>query len=176
MKFRSVVIFSGQKFKVPQGIQRIDHRSTHGWQLRYGGQSKMFSDFSQDGTGAKVALALATEELMKRIQKQPAPSRLQTESSANKTSNLPVGISGPIVRKRPGQSVAEANLAVSLPRFGQTALRRSVYIANENTYTIERFQEALEKAVAMRDKAAKAYQAAATKAKRADALLLVAKK
>ena len=34
MKYRDVVIFSGQKFKVPQNIQRIDHLATHGWQLR----------------------------------------------------------------------------------------------------------------------------------------------
>ncbi|MDP1098101.1 hypothetical protein Q6288_28910, partial [Klebsiella quasipneumoniae] len=76
MKTRSVVIFSGERFDVPQCIQRIDHLSTHGWQLRYGG-TKLFSDHSQDGSGARKALALATKELLKRIATMPAPSRLR---------------------------------------------------------------------------------------------------
>ncbi len=45
MKLRDVAIFNGQKFVVPQGIQRIDTKSTHGWQVRYQG-TKMFSDHS----------------------------------------------------------------------------------------------------------------------------------
>ena len=40
MKTREVVIFSGERFVVPQCIQRIDHLSTHGWQLRYGGTNE----------------------------------------------------------------------------------------------------------------------------------------
>ena len=52
MNTRDVVIFSGERFVVPQCIQRIDHLSTHGWQLRYGG-TKLFSDHSQDGSGAR---------------------------------------------------------------------------------------------------------------------------
>ena len=51
MKTRDVVIFTGKKFKVPQGIQRIDHRATHGWQLRYGG-TKLFSDGSMGSATA----------------------------------------------------------------------------------------------------------------------------
>ena len=76
MKTRDVVIFTGDRFLVPQCIQRIDHLSTHGWQLRYGG-TKLFSDHSQDGSGARRALALATKELLKRIATMPAPSRLR---------------------------------------------------------------------------------------------------
>ena len=55
MKTRDVVIFSGKKFKVPQCVQRIDHRYTQGWQVRYGG-TKMFSDGTNDGSGAKASL------------------------------------------------------------------------------------------------------------------------
>ena len=55
MKTRDVVIFSGKRFKVPQCIQRIDHRYTHGWQVRYGG-TKMFSDGSNDGSEALAPL------------------------------------------------------------------------------------------------------------------------
>src|SRR5262245_1586825 len=101
MKFRDGVIFNGKKFKVPQGIQRIDTRATHGWQVRYGG-TKLFSDHTPDGSGAKASLEKATQELLKRIAKLPAPSLLQRRPSESKGNNLPVGISGPIVRQRKG--------------------------------------------------------------------------
>jgi len=166
MKVRDVVIFTGQHFTVPQGIQRIDHRATHGWQLRYGG-TKLFSDHTPDGSGAPDALVQATKELLKRIAKLPAPSRLQREPSENKTSDLPVGISGPIVRQRSRSKVRDCSLSVSLPRFGELPRRRSVYIGTENTYSIERYKLALAKAIALREQAEAAYQRAATKAKRA---------
>ena len=166
MKVRDVVIFTGQHFTVPQGIQRIDHRATHGWQLRYGG-TKLFSDHTPDGSGAPDALVQATRELLKRIAKLPAPSRLQREPSENKTSDLPVGISGPIVRQRSRSKVRDCSLSVSLPRFGDLPRRRSVYIGTENTYSIARYKLALAKAIALREQAEAAYQRAATKAKRA---------
>ena len=171
MKFRDVTIFSGHRFQVPQCIQRIDHRATHGWQLRYGG-TKLFSDHSADGSGAAQSLALATKELLRRIATLPAPTTLQQAPSANKSSDLPPGISGPIVRQRSGARVRDCSFAVLLPRFGAAPLRRSVYIGTENTYTPARYREALEKAVAMRHAAEQAYQRAATKARRADAKAL----
>ena len=166
MKVRDVVIFTGKRFQVPQGIQRIDHRATHGWQLRYQG-TKLFSDRTPDGTGASAALVQATKELLDRIAKLPAPSKLQREPSENKTSDLPVGISGPIVRLRKGAKVRDCSLSVSLPRFGDSPRRRSIYIGTENTYTVEKYELALAKAIKLRDQAELAYQRAATKAKRA---------
>lgn len=166
MKFRDVVIFTGKRFKVPQGIQRIDHRATHGWQLRYGG-TKLYSDGTSDGSGAAASLQLATDELLKRIAKLPAPSRLQSVPSENKTSDLPVGISGPVVRLRTGSNVRECNLLVSLPRFGAVPRRSTIYIGNENTYTTQRYQRALERAIKMRADAEEAYRKEATRAKRA---------
>lgn len=171
MKTRDVVIFSGQRFAVPQCIQRIDHQSTHGWQLRYGG-TKLFSDHSQDGSGAAAALAEATKALLSRIATMPAPSRLQRRPSGNKGSGLPVGISGPIVRQRASSRVRDCSFAVSLPRFGGAPRGRSVYIGTENTYTVEKYQAALAKAVALRESAEEAYQRAATRAKRAEAKVL----
>jgi hypothetical protein len=168
MKFRKIVLFDGREFEVPQGIQRIDHRATHGWQLRYHG-TRLFSDGSPDGQGAGESLARATRELRKRIAKLPAPSRLQRQPNGNKTSDLPVGISGPLVRLRPGATVMECSFSVSLPRFGGSPRRRSIYIGNENTYTIERYRQALERAVALREEAELAYRREATRAKRADA-------
>ncbi len=165
MKVRDITIFSGQRFTVPQGIQRIDHRATHGWQLRYGG-TKLFSDHTSDGSGAQAALEAATSELLKRIARLPAPTRLQRGPSENKTSDLPVGIFGPVVRQRRGSKVRYASLSVLVPRYGDVPLRKSVYIGSENTYTPERYSAALEKAIEMRRRAELAYQKATTRAKR----------
>jgi hypothetical protein len=165
MKIRDVVIFTGKRFEVPQGIQRIDHLATHGWQLRYGG-TKLFSDHTPDGSGAPAALVKATKELLNRIAKLPAPSKLQRTPNENKTSDLPVGISGPIVRQRTGTRVRDCSLSVSLPRYGDSPLRRSVYIGTENTYTVERYHAALAKAIELRRNAEASYQRAATRAKR----------
>jgi hypothetical protein len=171
MKFRRVTIFSGQQFDVPQCVQRIDHRATHGWQLRYAG-TKLYSDHSNDGSGAAAALALATKELLKRMSTLPAPTTLQQAPSANKSSGLPPGISGPIVRQRRGGRVRDCSFAVLLPRFGEAPVRRSVYIGTENTYTEEKYHAALDKALAMRLQAEERYRRAATRARRADAKAL----
>jgi hypothetical protein len=168
MKFRTTVIFTGASFQVPQGIQRIDHRATHGWQLRYCG-TKLFSDHSNDGSGAAAALKLATKELLKRIAHEPAPSLLQRQPSRNKANGLPVGISGPVLRTRGQSGARDASLSVLIPRFGQKPLRRTLYIGTEKTYTTERYEAALARAIALRTAAALAYDAAATQAKRADA-------
>jgi hypothetical protein len=168
MKTRDVVIFNGKRFKVPQCIQRIDHRYTHGWQVRYGG-TKMFSDGTNDGSGAAASLEAATRELVRRIATMPTPSKLQPAPSAGKASGLPVGISGPLVRMRSGSSTRYASLQVLLPRYGQKPQNKNVYIGSESTYTVQRFKEALARAVQMRHDAEAAYRIAETKARRADA-------
>ena len=168
MKLRNVTIFSGHNFDVPQSIQRIDHRATHGWQLRYGG-TKLYSDHSNDGSGAEESLRLATKELLKRIAALPAPSQLQRGPSANKSSDLPVGISGPVVRLRRGSALRDCSLAVLIPRFGQKPQRRSIYIGTENTYTVARYRVALARAIEMRNEAVEAYERETTRDKRAQA-------
>lgn len=168
MKTRDVVIFNGKKFKVPQCIQRIDHRYTHGWQVRYGG-TKMFSDGTNDGSGAKASLEAATKELIRRIASMPTPSKLQPKPSTSKSSNLPVGISGPLVRLRRGSNTRYASLQVLLPQFGEKPRNKNVYIGSESTYTPERFKEALARAVELRAKAEKAYRLEETKSRRAEA-------
>jgi hypothetical protein len=173
MKTRDVVIFNGKRFKVPQCIQRIDHRYTHGWQVRYGG-TKMFSDGTNDGTGAAASLEAATRELIRRITTMPTPSKLQPKPSASKESGLPVGVSGPLVRMRSGSSTRYASLQVLLPRFGEKPQNKNVYIGSESTYTKERFQEALERAVAMRQTAEDKYRQDEAKARRAEAKALKA--
>ena len=118
-------------------------------------------------SGARESLALAVAELHARIARLPAPSRLQVEPNENKTSTLPVGISGPLVRLRAGAKVRESSLSVSLPRYGQPPRRRSIYIGTENTYTIQRYRRAVVKAIELREAAELAYRQAATRAKRA---------
>ncbi len=168
MKTRDVVIFSGKKFKVPQCVQRIDHRYTHGWQVRYGG-TKMFSDGTNDGSGAKASLEAATKELIRRIGSMPTPSKLQPRPSTSKSSNLPVGISGPLVRLRRGSNTRYASLQVLLPQFGEKPRNKNVYIGSESTYTPERFKEALGRAVELRAKAEKTYRLEETRSRRAEA-------
>ena len=175
MKFRDVVVpDSGEQFSVPQGIQRIDHQSTHGWQLRYCGETKLFTDPAPDEGGSSQSLSSATVELLRRIARLPAPSGLQRAPNFSKTSDLPVGISGPLVRSRAGSKTRYCCLLVSIPRFGQKPRRASIYIGTETTYTTQRYEAAVAKAVEMRDKAELAYQRAATAAKRADGRALKA--
>jgi len=171
MIYRDVEIFNGDRYWVPQCIQRIDHRATHGWQLRYGG-TRLFSDHSNDGSGAEAALVLATKELIRRIGTLEAPTTLQRAPSANKSSALPPGISGPIVRGRSGGRARDLSLAVLLPRFGEASLRRSVYIATEGTFTQAKLRAAVKRAVLMRAEAEEAYRKAATRARRAEAKIL----
>ena len=165
MKVRKITIFSGEIFEVPQGIQRIDHRATHGWQLRYGG-TKLFSD---GAAGPEAALQRATQELLKRIARLPAPSLLQRAPSVNKSNQLPPGITGPVVRMRRNSQTRDCSLMVLIPRFGDKPRRRTIYIGTENTYSIERYEKALERAIEMRREAEEAYQKASTRAKRAAA-------
>lgn len=168
MRFRDVAIFTGERYLVPQCIQRIDHRATHGWQLRYGG-TKLFSDHSNDGSGAEAALAAATKELIKRIGVLEAPTTLQSAPSVNKSSGLPPGISGPVVRERDGGRARDCSLAVLLPRFGEPPLRRSVYIGTESTFTQAKLNAAIKRAKLMRAEAEEAYRRAATRERRAEA-------
>ncbi len=166
MQTRTVTIYSGARIRVPEHIQRIDTHSTHGWQMRYGQPTLFFSDGQGPGNGPRPALKRAIDSLRQRIADLPAPTGLQRDISPNKQNDLPVGISGPILRQRPGRSVPECHFSVNLPRFGAKPLRRSVYIANQNTYTPQRYTDALNAALDMRRAAEAKYQADATQAKR----------
>jgi hypothetical protein len=168
MKTREVKIFSGHKFKVPACIQRIDTGYTHGWQLRFQG-TKMFSDHTNDGSGAAISLEKATLELVRRMQGGESASSLQSAPSSNKSTKLPVGISGPIWGERPGRSVREARLGVLLPRFGAAPQRMTIYVGSQNTYSEERFKKALKVATELRAKAETAYRLAEAKQRKTDA-------
>jgi hypothetical protein len=169
MKQRRITIFSGRTFTVPQGIQRIDSTSTHGWQVRYQG-TRFFSDGAPaDGRGAAASLAKAVQELLTRIATLPAPVALKRGPSPKKSSGLPPGISGPIVVARGEGNVRSAVLSVLLPCFGGTPRMKSIYIGTENTYTQARYRAALSRAKTLRAEAVATYEAAATSARRRSA-------
>lgn len=163
MKTRDVIIFSGDAFVVPQNIQRIDSDSTHGWQVRYHG-TKFFSDGSPDGVGAGRALERATRELLARVATMPAPVTVKREPSSHKTSNLPAGISGPILADRNGTQAAV--LQVSIPRYGKETQVKRIHIGTPRTYRKARFHAAVAQAVQMRTEALAQYEADATHARR----------
>jgi hypothetical protein len=165
MKTKDVRLPTGQKFTVPQGIQRLDSHSTRGWQVRYHG-TKYFAD----GTaGADKSLAAATKELMNRIATMPAPVTLRKAASPNKGTGLPPGISGPIVVKKAGTGTPTAVLSVLVPRYGETNLVKNIYLGTPNTYTKKRYNEAVAEAMDMRAKAVAEYEETATKMKRKEA-------
>jgi len=173
MKYRECAIFTGATFLVPESIQRIESLShgtsgaTYGWQVRYGEDEPFFGDHSSDGSGAEAALAEATQELIRRVHLLDAPTKLKRNISGSKMNNLPPGISGPSERRNKNRKVSEFSYQVVIPRFGEKPTNKRVYIGTENTYTEARRDEALAKAIAMRNKAADAYQEAATQARRA---------
>ncbi len=165
MEYRTHVIFSGHSFEVPKNIVRLDSNSTHGWQLRYG-EWTLYSDHTDDGSGAAAALKAATAELARRINKLPAPTGLKKVAMAGKANGMPLGVSGPIVRRRDGLRSAQFYLQVNFPVFSAKPANRSVYIATENTLTPEKYQAALNKAMALRETGVRKFKLATTKAKR----------
>lgn len=163
MTTRTITLPNGRRMQVPQGIQRIDSRSTHGWQVRYGG-TKFFSD---GGGSPLTSLRRAKAELALRVASQQAPTRLNRKAAANKVNGMPLGLSGPVVRRRPGQNVREANLLVQIPRFGKKPRRMTIYIGNENTYTEQRLERAIARGMRQRAWAEIIYRRDATAARRA---------
>lgn len=168
MRTRHITIFSGHEFTIPQGIQRIDTRSTHGWQVRYQG-TKFFSDGPPaDGSGARKSLDNALRELARRMETLPPPVVLKRGPSAHKNSDLPPGISGPIEQRR-ANKVPTAVLSVLLPRFGMEPRVKSIYIGSIRTYTKARLKDAIKRATELRNEAVEKYEAEAVKAKRRQA-------
>lgn len=162
MKYRPFTLEDGTTVQVPQGIQRIESKSTRGWQVRCQG-TKLFSDGpSRD---AVQSLANATRELLARLASAPASRTLRQTTSPRKRSDLPVGLSGPIVRNRPGRA-AVAELSVLLPRYGSKPEAKNIYIGSENTYSVERYQAAVARALELREEAIQRYEREALKSKR----------
>ena len=177
MKFRKVTIFDGSVHQAPERIQRLDSQKTHGWQLRYGrGKEKtdMFSDFTSDGSGAAASLAKAVEALKQRINQLPAPNGFRSTSTIRKTTDLPVGVSGPQERLRKGKTIPYYSFQVSIPLPSGGSTNKSVYIGTATTINDERIESARVKAIAIREHAVRNAEAAKTAAKRLDANISLA--
>jgi hypothetical protein len=168
MKTREITLASGEKFTVPQGVQRLDSNTTRGWQVRYQG-TKYFPDGE---SGPTKALEAATRELLRRIATLPAPVVLKRGPSAHKKSALPPGISGPLLVKKSGTGEQSAVLSVLIPRFGMVNQTKQIYIGTPKTYSKARYKAALAQAIEIRSESLSLYASAATKAKRKDALAM----
>lgn len=83
MKFRDLVLPSGECFQVPQYLYRIDRGSTHGWQLRYEG-SQLFSDHVSPCKGPQDSLERALRELEARMSRFAKPTLLKTNNASHK--------------------------------------------------------------------------------------------
>ncbi len=162
MKYRTVKLANGETFTVPQGIQRLDSASTHGWQVRCDG-TKFFADGPLGDP--RASLINAVGELIARMASTPGASPLRAHTARHKTTDLPVGLSGPIVRTRRGRSPV-AELSVLLPRLGKTPRIKSIYIGSQNTYSIDRFEAAVDKGVALRQQAIETYELDVRRARR----------
>jgi hypothetical protein len=167
MKLRSVKVGARYRFEVPERIQRIDSASTHGWQLRYGKvPTEFFTDPTHDRAGIMLSLDRAIAALHKRVRRLPAPTGLKTEVAGWKKSGLPVGISGPREHRRADKQVAYYSFQVSIPLPQGGSTTRQVYIGTQNTIDPQRFDDALAKAILLRDAAVETYARTKTQARR----------
>ena len=119
-----------------------------------------------------MSLVRATDELLMRIAKAPAPVTVKSGAAANKTSELPAGISGPVVRTRRRSDGSEAKVAefcLILPRFSKSPNHRTVYIGSQHSYTVAKYNDALAKAMELRKQAELKYHADATRHRRREA-------
>ena len=161
MRSREVTLKNGTVLQVPSNIQRIECRGTRGWQVRYVG-TKFFADGKHS---PRSSLKAAKAELAQRIQNHQAPNRLGQTIPTNKRSQMPLGITGPLVRKR-ASGIMECNISVSVPKFGGKPQRRTVYVGNQTTFSERRLDAAVKRAVKIRADAEEAYRVAATAARR----------
>lgn len=140
-------------FQVPRHIQRIDiddpgNAGTHGWQVRYKGQTRLFSDGKNGGTRSpRRALRQAIEFLTSIY--EGASSRLMTREHADKRN--PVGIPGVrvVTRKKASRQIAETFVEISPLTHGRAAIR--LYVGTENTVTKTRISAAIRRARAIRE-------------------------
>jgi len=155
----------GDTFAVPTWIERIGNEKVHGWQLRFG-EWKYFADGTSDGSGSAKALSRAIAELKVRVRSSEIPNRIKKQPQRTKSSDLPVGISGPVASPIKNSETLQHHLQVTIPRFGKSATTRKVYVGTDNTYSDERYDKAVAKARKIRDDAVCLYErehAAATR-------------
>lgn len=149
MKNPRILTIDGVKHQVPPHISR----SGNGWQVRYAG-TKFFSDGQHPPA---VSLKAAVSELQARYagRRPVVRSSVRETPLRGKASGLPAGISGPVLIVKRGRA-PYAEFKVTLPRRGKPNAGTSVYIGTENSWSAERYTEALAKAVRLRTAAVRA--------------------
>lgn len=143
-------------FVIPMHIVRIDIDSfgragTHGWQVRYRGRSKFFSDrsYGQRRLGSpRMALDAATQYLIS-IYRGPSLGFMtkQREFKADKSLGAGLRIASKISRRKKVREFFVEASALS-EKFGP----KRFYFGTENTVTEEKKLVAVEKANAYRRK------------------------
>lgn len=157
MKASRTIVVDGITFSVPPRIQRCkSSKNSGGWRMRYQGE-RYFAD--GDGS-ATESFRAAKNELLARY----TGSREKLVGPfSHKPGNLPAGISGPSLLS-PAKGTHFAVFRVLLPRFHAQRLTTTVYIAAESTWSQERYDKALAKAIKRREDAVRQYRADAKRA------------
>lgn len=127
----------GERVWVPRHIVRIDHRSTHGWQVRFQKPSVWFADAGESPSAVKASLALAKRHLRSIWVEIPK----QTSRGKARSSNGMAGIRE--VRDTRNKSIYHYIEYAPPDRVG---VPRRFYFGNSNTATPGRRKAALEKA------------------------------
>lgn len=142
------------RFRVPRYISRVDINTpfkagTHGWQVRYKGQSKFFSDvhYGRKRIGSPAASLEAATIYLGSIFEGPPLLFREKPLKHKADKSLPVG-----VRERRkvsiGRKVTEILFEVSAVSNRHPS--KLFYVGTENTLTPQRYQTALHEAIQYR--------------------------
>jgi hypothetical protein len=157
---RFVIVPHWGEFQVPRHVVRIDIddpglAGTHGWQVRYPHRaaSKLFSD----GKGNPKTSLIQAKAYLAAMWQGPSP-RLHYRERGNKRWALGVPGIHINVQKKTSRNVYEFRLIVTPPLRNKLPIH--FYLGTENTATAERFDAALNKALALRLRLIREHEAA----------------
>lgn len=148
LKRRIVEVPEWGSYEVCEYVARVDidrgRVGTHGWQIRYQGQSQYFSDSLRDQPGTPRSSLDKALAGLAAIYQGPQPTVV---SRGNTKSGMPAGLR--LLQKRaPGKEVDEFHVEAIHPVRAKES--RRFYCGTENTITEERFDKACEEALACR--------------------------
>lgn len=139
------------KLTVPMHIVRIDGKKTHGWQVRYRGATKMFSDLKLGGAAKSLD---AARRHLEAIYIGPVTRRLGQRIKGRSQYGSGISLGS---YKRLDRGWTEYRLHVLLPRFGKQPDRQSFYVGTSRDFSDDRLLAALERARRARRSAERAY-------------------
>lgn len=156
---RQVTIPGWGVLSVPRHIQRIDiddpgKAGTHGWQVRYRGQTKFFSDARGKDLRNPYQSLRDAQAHLNAIYEGPIP-KTRKVARGDKDGQLPPGVQIKWRRRRDKQ-FREMYVEVSPPKRGVSPIR--FYVGTENTVNNARLGEGIKKALVERDRLVKEHQ------------------